>query len=129
MRFSEGTTKGRFAEINNPDIFQDHEDVIVFTREEFDWVYRSMLNQVNYVNDIALKLDPNDSWKLMGYWPKIMERVHIIDKNMDMLLTEKPQQAYLDAFIYDITTPVKTKPVPIKKKVPITENLPFKLIL
>lgn len=80
MRFSEGTTKGRFAEITNPDIFRDHEDVIIFTREEFSRVYRSILNQVNYVNDISLKMDPTDTWKLMGYWPKIMEHVHIIDK-------------------------------------------------
>lgn len=70
MRFSEGTTKGRFAEINNQNIFNDHEDVIVFTREDFSWVYRSILNQTNYVNDIALKLDPTETWKLMGYWPK-----------------------------------------------------------
>ncbi|ADZ09996.1 hypothetical protein Metbo_1773 [Methanobacterium lacus] len=40
-RFSEGTKKGRFAEITDPDIFQDHEEVIVFTREEFGWIYRS----------------------------------------------------------------------------------------
>lgn len=46
MRFSEGTTKGRFAEINNQNIFNDHEDVIDFPRENFSWVYRSMLNQV-----------------------------------------------------------------------------------
>jgi len=123
MRFSEGTTKGRFAEITNPDIFQDHEDVIIFTREEFSWVYRSLINQVNYVNDMALKLDPTETWKLMGYWPKIMERVHIIDKNMDMLLTERPQQTYLDAFLYDTPAPVKTKPATIKEKIPIQQTL------
>jgi len=123
MRFSKGTTKGRFAEITNPDVFNEQEEVIVFTREEFGWMYRSILNQVDYVNDIALKLDPNDTWKLMGYWPKIMERVHIIDKNMDMLLTEKPQQAYLDAFLYGTTTPIKTKSVIIKEKVPIQQTL------
>lgn len=125
MRFSEGTTKGRFAEMTNPDKFEQNEEVIVFTREEFSWVYRSMLNQINYVNDISLKLDPNDTWKLMGYWPKIMERVHIIDKNMDMLLTEKPQQAYLDAFLYDAPTHVKSKPVTIKEKVPIQQTFSF----
>lgn len=123
MRFSEGTTKGRFAEITYPDMFNDKEEVIVFTREEFSWVYRSMLNQVNYVNDMALKLDPTETWKLMGYWPKIMERVHILDKNMDMLLTEKPQQAYLDAFLYGAPTRVKTKPPIIKEKVPIQQTL------
>lgn len=43
MRFSEGTTNGRFAEINNQNIFNDHEDVIDFPRENFSWVYRSRL--------------------------------------------------------------------------------------
>ncbi|ADZ09997.1 hypothetical protein Metbo_1774 [Methanobacterium lacus] len=52
------------------------------------------MNQINYVNDIALKLEPHETWRLMSYWPKIMERVHIIAKNMDMLLTEKSQQTY-----------------------------------
>lgn len=122
MRFSEGTTKGRFAEITDPDIFQGHDEVIVFTREEFSWVYKSMMSQLNYVNDIALKLDLNETWKLMGYWSKIMERVHIIDKNIDMLLTEKPQQAYLDAFLYDAPTQVKSKSV-VKEKIPFQQTL------
>jgi hypothetical protein len=125
MRFSEGTTKGRFAEITNPKIFQDHEEVIVFTREEFGWMYRSMMNQIDYVNDNVLKLDPHETWRLMAYWPKIMERVHIIDKNMDMLLIEKPQQAYLDAFVYDVPTSVKPKPCIIKEKVPIQQTFTF----
>ncbi|UTB32039.1 MAG: hypothetical protein NKF70_11120 [Methanobacterium sp. ERen5] len=125
MRFSEGTTKGRFVDITNPDKFEQNEEVIVFTREEFSWVYRSMINQVNYVNDIALKLDPTETWKLMSYWPKIMERVHILDKNMNMLLAERPQQTYLDAFLYDAPTVVKTKPVTIKEKVPIQQTFPF----
>ncbi|UTB32698.1 MAG: hypothetical protein NKF70_14670 [Methanobacterium sp. ERen5] len=125
MRFSEGTTKGRFVDITDPDRFEQNEEVIVFTREEFSWVYRSLMNQINYVNDLALKMDPSETWKLMGYWPKIMEGVHIIDKNMGMLLTEKPQQAYLDAFLYDAPTVAKSKPVRIKEKVPIQQILPF----
>ena len=126
MRFSEGMSKGRFAEINNPEMFNENEEVIVFTREEFSWVFRSMLNQINYVNDIALKLDNNESWKLMGYWPKIMERIRIIDINMDMLLTEKPEQAYLDAYIFNTgKTPIKLKSVVTKEKVPIQQTLIF----
>ncbi len=125
MRFSEGTTKGRFVELNHPEMFQDHEDIIVFTREEFSWMYKSMLDQINHVNDIALKMADNDEWKLMGCWPKIMERIHIFDKNMNMLLAEKPQQAYLDAFLYYTTTPVKLKQSVMKENIPIHETLYF----
>jgi hypothetical protein len=67
-----------------------------------------VLNQINYVNDIALKLDPSEIWKLMGYWPKIMEHIHIIDRDMDMLLTEKPQQPIIDVFLYNALPRVKT---------------------
>jgi hypothetical protein len=35
MRVSEGVPKGRFAELYNPEMFQEHEEVIVFTRDEF----------------------------------------------------------------------------------------------
>jgi len=122
MRFCEGTTKGRFADITDPNIFEDHEEVIVFTREEFSWMHRSLMNQINYVNDITLKMDPQETWQLMSYWPKIMERVHIIDRNMDMLFEERPQQAYLDAFLYSKSTQVEPKPVKIKEKVPIHQT-------
>jgi len=46
-----------------------------------------MLNQVNYVNDIALKMDPIETWKLMGYWPKIMEHYwQNITKSLGLLI-------------------------------------------
>ena len=30
-----------------------------------------------------------EKWKLMGYWPKIIERVHILDRNMDLIFEKK----------------------------------------
>ena len=35
MRVSEGVPRGRIAELYNPEMFQEHEEVIVFTRNEF----------------------------------------------------------------------------------------------
>ena len=45
MRVSEGMPKGRFAELSNPEMFQEHEEVIVFTREQFAMYYTSMMDQ------------------------------------------------------------------------------------
>lgn len=44
---------------------------------------------------------------------------------MDMLLTETPQQAYLDAFLYGASTRVKTEPIRIKEKNSNTTDINF----
>ncbi|WP_286476565.1 hypothetical protein [Methanobacterium sp. CWC-01] len=44
MRFSEGTPQGRHAKITSPEMFNEHEEVIVFTREEFSRVYLSIMD-------------------------------------------------------------------------------------
>lgn len=126
MRFSEGMSKGRFAEITYPETFEQNEEVIVFTREEFSRMYYSMQDQINYINDITLKFDWNESWKLMGIWPRIMERINIMDINMDTLIKQRPEQAYLDAYLYNTgKTPIKLTPAAPKEKVPIQQTLPF----
>ena len=35
MRVNEGIPNGRIAELSNPEMFQYHEEVIVFTQNEF----------------------------------------------------------------------------------------------
>ena len=55
MRVSERVPKGRIAELSNLEMFQEHEEVIVFTGEEFNHFYNSM--QINYINNIDLFLD------------------------------------------------------------------------
>ena len=35
MRMSQGVPQGRFAELYNPEMFTEQDEVIVFTREEF----------------------------------------------------------------------------------------------
>ncbi len=103
MRFSQGAAYGRYGELYDPEIFNDREEVIVFNREEFGWAFKSMMTQIGYINDIHLKLNSADEYKLMGLWPKIMERIHIINVNMEDFLMQEPVQTHLDAFLYNQT--------------------------
>ena len=50
MRISEGVPNGRIAELYNPEMFQELEEVIVFAREEFNRIYRSIQEQIDYIN-------------------------------------------------------------------------------
>ena len=106
-------------------MFQEHEEVIVFTRAEFSRFYNSIQDQINYVNDISLHLDRREDWKIIGYWPKIMERVHIIDMNMDSILSKEPIQCYLDASLYSTVTNSQKKSVRSKRKVTGQIKLPI----
>jgi hypothetical protein len=126
MRVSEGVPKGRFAELYHPEMFQENEEVIVFTRDEFSRFYNSMQQQIDYVNDIDLFLDRNEEWKLLGYWPKVMERLHIVDINIDTILKQDPlQQSYLDAALYGAVSKPNKPTVASKKKVSVQLTLPI----
>ncbi len=119
MRVSEGTPDGRIAELYNPEMFQEHEEVIVFTREEFSRTYRSIREQIDYIVKIDLHLDRSEEWKLIGYWPKIMQNVHRIDMNMDLIFKKEPIQSYLDAYLYD-NIQISQNKVPVAEKEAIT---------
>ena len=80
MRVTEGVLNGRIAELYNPGMFQEHEEVIVFAREEFNRTYRSIQEQIDYINKVDMHLDRSEEWKLLGYWEKILERIHILSK-------------------------------------------------
>jgi hypothetical protein len=101
MRVSEAVPNGRIAELYNPEMFQEHEEVIVFARDEFNRFYTSMRRQIDYINEIDLYFDRSEEWKLIGYWPKILEKVHILDVNIDSLLKTEPIKSYLDASLYN----------------------------
>ena len=103
MRVSEGVPGGRFVELYNPKIFKDREEVIVFTQDEFNHTYKSIQEQLNSISKTNLYLDRTEEWKLIGYWPKIMEKVHILDLNIDSMFKKEPQQCYLDAYLYNAT--------------------------
>ncbi len=101
MRVSEGVPSGRYAELYNPEIFEEHESVIVFTREDINRRYSSIMAEIDHINKIALHLDKSEEWKLIGYWPEIMQSVDTIDNNMDLIFEKEPLQSYLDAYIYN----------------------------
>ena len=101
MRVSEGVPFGRIAELYNPEMFQEHETVIVFTRDDINRRYISIMAQIDYINKIDLHLDRSEKWKLIGYWPKILEKVHILDMNLDLIFKKEPLQSYLDAYLYN----------------------------
>lgn len=125
MRVSEGVSGGRVAELYNPEMFREHEEVVVFTRDEFNRIYRSMREQIDHINRIDLHIDGSENWKLMGYWPKIMERVYILDRNMDAILKNEPLQCYLDAFLYSSVGTFNDEVVASKGKLSVKDMLPI----
>jgi hypothetical protein len=120
MRISEGVPRGRIAELYNPEILEEHEEVIVFTRDEFNRTYTSMREQIDYINKTDLHLCKSEEWKLIGYWPKIMEKVYILDVNLDSILKREPLQCYLDACLYNKVGSSQKNVSVSKKKVPCT---------
>ena len=126
MRVSEGVPRGRIAELYNPEMFQEHEEVIVFTRKEFSRFYNSMLEQIDYINNTDLFLDRSEDWKLIGYWPKIMEKIHILDVNMETILKKEPSlQSYLDASLYNTIRSTSKNVAVSKRKVQVQQILPI----
>ena len=125
MRVSEGVPRGRIGELYNHEMFQEHEEVIVFTRGEFSRFYNSMQDQIDYINNIDLFFDRSEEWKVLGYWPKIVERIHILDVNMESILTKEPIQTYLDASLYNSIKCSNKNITTSKKKVPVQLTLPI----
>lgn len=103
MRLSQGVLCGRRIEVYHPEFFDEHEEVIIFTREEFRRMYQSMTTQINHLHRLDMGLDRGEEWRLMGVWPKIMERIHILSLNLENVFNNKPLQTYLDSYIYEGT--------------------------
>jgi hypothetical protein len=117
MRVSEGVPRGRFVRLYNPEIFHEYEEVIVFNRSEFQRTYASIEEQIDHINKKYLYLDRNDDWKLLGYWPKIMARVNLLDLNMDLIFKNEPLQCYLDAYLYSTIQSPEKEVVKTEKEV------------
>jgi hypothetical protein len=109
MRFSQGASYGRYGELYHPEVFNDREEVIVFKREEFTSAFKSMMSSIDYVNDIDLKINRQDDYKLLGLWPQIMARIHIIDVSMDDFLMHESSQGCLDAYLYNPSESLSTE--------------------
>ncbi len=101
MRVSQGVLCGRRVQLYHPEFFNEHEEVIIFTREEFRRMYQSMTMQINHITWLDMGLDLSEEWKVIGVWPKIMERIRILDLNLESIFSNKPLQTYLDTYIYD----------------------------
>lgn len=114
MRFSQGFPNGRMGELVNPERFKNHEEVIVFKREDFARIYNSIMEHAEYIQHLAYTVEEEQDWELLGIWPRIMERIQIIDLNMDSLSIQKPIQTHLDAYLFGTT---ENK---IKESIPIT---------
>ena len=125
MRVSEGVPRGSIGELYNPGMFQDHEEVIVFTRDEFSRTYTSMKEQIDHINNIDLFFNRNEEWKLIGYWPKILASLYLLDRNLDSLLEKKPLQCYLDACLFNTIGSSQRNIAVSKRKVPAQLKLPI----
>ncbi|WP_321421250.1 hypothetical protein [uncultured Methanobacterium sp.] len=103
MKVSQGVICGRRVQLYHPELFKEHEEVIIFTREEFRRIYESMVQQIERITLLDMSLDRCETWKMLGAWPKIMERVHLLNLNLETIFSNKPLQTYLDTYVYDNT--------------------------
>ncbi|MGB9200491.1 hypothetical protein [Methanobacterium sp.] len=125
MRVSEGVPRGRIVELYNPKMFQEREEVIVFTRDEISRTYNSIKEQIDRVNNIDLFFNRGEEWKLIGYWPKILASVYLLDRNLDSLLEKEPLQCYLDACLFNSIGSSHKNVAVSKRKVPAQLKLPI----
>lgn len=100
MRISQGIPLGARTVLYDPYSFQDHEEVIIYQREEFRRTYRIMQGYLDDIFQVSHGVDRDDPNGLMGYWAWIMERINIINMELDSLIVEKPSQGYLDTYLY-----------------------------
>lgn len=102
MRASQGIPHGHKTRLYNPELFQDHEEVIVYEREEFRRNYTQIRESINNIILTDLNLKRDEQWKLMGHWPRIMERIHFINQGLNSFFSENPVQCCLDTYLYEI---------------------------
>jgi len=99
MRISEAIPRGRNVHLYHPELFSDHEEVIIYTRDEFRRNYLAMREYIEYAFKQYSQIDSEREWELAGYWDRIMERIHFLNVNMELLLDKGPSQAYLDTYV------------------------------
>lgn len=104
MRASQGIPHGPKARPYHPELFQNHEEVIVYEREEFKRNFKAMRNSIGDIFLMYLGLDAEDDFMLLGQWPRIMEKIHIINLELNSFFNEKPVQCCLDTYMHN---PVK----------------------
>lgn len=102
MRASQAIPFGAKAILYHPELFSDHEEVIIYERDEFRRTFSSIRD---YIQEIFLKNhqleQQQNSRRLMGEWIWIMGRVHLINNSLEDFFTETPCQGYLDSYIHN----------------------------
>jgi len=104
MRVSRGVPCGRIVLPYNPELFNEHEEVIIFTREEFKNRYNSVMDFVRYIFKVDGYLKTGKDFLLLGYWSDIMEIVKLIELNINLIFDRKPIQTCLDVYLYGTIT-------------------------
>ena len=99
IRVSEGIPRGRKVHLYHPELFSDHEEVIIYTRDEFRRNYLAMREYIEYAFKQYSQIDSEREFELAGHWARIMERIHFFNVNMELLLDKGPSQAYLDTYV------------------------------
>jgi hypothetical protein len=90
--------------------------------DKCDYLWR----EIQFIHNIDLLLDRSEDWKLLGYWLKLMGKIHILDVNIESILTKEPSlQSYLDASIYNTVKSPHKKVIVAKRKVPGQLKLPI----
>lgn len=109
MRVSQGVPCGRNVHLYHPDLLYEHEEVVIYTREDFKRTCNLMQEQIDFIIKADMRLRRGGrrermgkvkEYRLMGVWPRVMERVNILGLEMDSFFSDKPIQAYLDSYIY-----------------------------
>jgi len=101
MRVSQGVPCGRKIELYHPELLNDHEEVIIYTRDEFRRTFSLMQEQMDFIIKLDMRLKMKDDYHLWGGWPVIMERVHILGSGLNSFYSDKLSQAYLDTYLHE----------------------------
>lgn len=99
MRVSEGIPRGRKVHLYHPELFSNHEEVVIYTRDEFRRSYLAMREYLEYAFKQYSQIDNERDFELAGYWARIMERIYFLNVNMELFLDKGPSQAYLDTYV------------------------------
>lgn len=99
MRVSEAIPRGMKVHLYHPELFSNHEEVIIYTRDEFRRNYLAMREYIEYAFKEYYHIGSEREWELGGHWARIMERIYFININMGLFLGKGPSQAYLDTYV------------------------------
>ena len=108
MKASLGIPHGHQARPYHPKIFQNHEEVIVYEREEFRRNYNQIRENINHIILTNLEINCEEDWKLMGRTDYIVNKINSV---IDKIKRDKQLHAnYIDSIkIFTKTTTVKSK--------------------